>query len=145
MRDDSKPETRNAKLRRSRRERGFTLIEMLIVISIILILLSVAVPQYQKSIIVAREAVLRDNLYTLRHTIDEYTLDKLKAPQSLDDLVSAGYLKQLPNDITRSSQTWETVQCEQLESVDQNPEPGICDVHSGSSATGTDGTAYNTW
>jgi general secretion pathway protein G len=128
-----------------RRQRGFTLIEMLIVISIIAILLSVAVPQYQKSIAVARESVLRDDLFTMRQSIDQYTLDKQKAPQDLTDLVSAGYLKSLPVDpITHANNSWEPVQCSELMSIDQT-EPGICDVKSGASGTATDGTAYNTW
>ncbi|MBV8051482.1 MAG: prepilin-type N-terminal cleavage/methylation domain-containing protein, partial [Acidobacteriaceae bacterium] len=81
-----------------RGNRGFTLIELMIVISIILILVSVALPAYNQSIVRARESVLKQNLFTLRSVISQYTLDKQKAPQSLDDLISAGYLKQLPVD-----------------------------------------------
>jgi len=134
------------KFRRSRlKQAGFTLIELMIVISMILILMSVAVPLYTQSITRAREAVLRQNLFTMRSVIDQYSMDKQKAPQSLDDLVQAGYLKSIPMDpMTHSSDTWQTVQEDVLVSVDQN-QPGITDVHSGSEATGSDGTAYNTW
>ncbi len=124
---------------------GFTLIELMIVISMILILISVAIPIYTQSITRAREAVLRQNLFTMRSVIDQYSMDKQKAPQSLDDLVQAGYLKQIPTDpMTNSKDTWQTVQEDVLVSVDQN-QPGITDVHSGSAANGSDGTAYNTW
>jgi len=126
-------------------QRGFTLIELMVVVSIILILISVAVPIYNQSIIRAREAVLRQNLFTLRSCIDQYSLDKQKAPQALDDLVQAGYLKEIPIDpFTSARDTWQVEQEDVLLSVDQS-QPGITDVHSGSSATGTDGTAYNTW
>jgi general secretion pathway protein G len=128
------------------RSRGFTLIEMLIVMSLILILVSVALPAYQQSIWRARESVLKQNLFALRSVISQYTLDKQKAPQSLEDLVTAGYFKQIPNDpMTGRSDTW-TVEEETdtIMTVNQQ-EPGIYDVHSGSSAIGTDGTAYNTW
>ena len=128
-----------------RRIRGFTLIEMLIVISIVLILLSLAIPSYTRSIERAKESVLRQNLFTMRSVISQYTLDKQKAPQSLDDLVSAGYLKQIPNDpMTASNSTWTVDQEDALLSVDQQ-ETGINDVHSGSTAVGSDGTPYNTW
>jgi len=131
--------------RRSRRQRGFTLIELMIVISIILILISTAIPMYQSSIVRARESVLRQNLFTLRSVIDQYSMDKEKAPQSLQDLVDAGYLKMIPVDpMTNSRDTWQTVQEDTLVSVDQD-QPGITDVHSGSGAIGTDGTAYNQW
>jgi general secretion pathway protein G len=130
---------------RSRRQRGFTLIELMIVISIILILISTAIPIYQQSIIRAREAVLSQNLFTLRSVIDQYTMDKQKAPQSLEDIVQAGYLKQIPIDpITNSRDSWQTVQEDYLQSVDQT-QPGITDVHSGASGTGSNGVAYAEW
>jgi len=131
---------------RTKRSRGFTLIEMLIVISLITILVSVALPAYQQSIWRARESVLKQNLFALRSVISQYTLDKQKAPQSLEDLVTAGYFKQIPTDpMTGRNDSW-TVEEETdtIMTVDQQ-EPGIYDVHSGSSAVGSDGTAYNTW
>jgi general secretion pathway protein G len=130
------------------RSRGFTLIELMIVISIILILVSVALPAYNQSILRARESVLKQNLFTLRSVISQYTLDKQKAPQALDDLVSAGYLKQIPIDpVTGKNDTWvPDEEQDTIMSVDQQgDEGGIIDVHSGSSAVGSDGTAYNTW
>jgi general secretion pathway protein G len=128
-----------------RRNRGFTMIELMIVISLILILVSISIPAYNKSITRAREAVLKENLFQLRSLISQYTLDKQKAPQSLDDLVSAGYIKQVPPDpTTGSNSTWTVDQEDTLLSVDQQ-EPGIIDVHSGSSLTASDGTAYSSW
>ncbi|MBZ5573380.1 MAG: type II secretion system GspH family protein [Acidobacteriia bacterium] len=135
--------------RSKNRSGGFTLIELMIVISVILILISVALPAYNQSILRARESVLRQNLFTLRSVISQYTLDKQKAPQSLDDLVSAGYLKQIPTDpMTGHNDTWTPDQEQDtILSLDQQPsdEPGIVDVHSGSQGVGSDGTAYNTW
>jgi general secretion pathway protein G len=131
---------------RKKRSRGFTLIELMIVISLILILVSVALPAYNQSILRARESVLKQNLFALRSVISQYTLDKQKAPQSLEDLVTAGYFKQIPTDpMTSRNDTW-TVEEETdtIISADQQ-EPGIYDVHSGSTAVGSDGTAYNTW
>ncbi|HXR15180.1 MAG TPA: type II secretion system protein [Terriglobales bacterium] len=131
---------------RKKRSRGFTLIELMIVISVILILVSVALPAYNQSIWRARESVLKQNLFALRSVISQYTLDKQKAPQSLDDLVTGGYFKAIPNDpMTMRNDTW-TVEEETdtIMSADQQ-EPGIYDVHSGSTAVGSDGTAYNTW
>ncbi len=126
--------------------RGFTLIEMMVVISLILILVSVAVPAYHTSILRARESVLRENLFTLRSVISQYTLDKQKAPQSLDDLVQAHYIKIIPIDpMTSKSDTWAVDQEDAtLMSPDQQ-EGGINDVHSGSTAVSSDGTAYSTW
>ena len=128
-----------------RRSFGFTLIELLIVMSIILILVSIAIPLYQKSIVRAKESVLRNNLFTLRTVIDEYTYDKQKAPQTLQDLVQEGYLKQVPKDpITDSNSSWRTVMEDAVQSVNQT-EPGIFDVHSGSDKMGLDGTPYSDW
>ena len=126
------------------RNRGFTLIEMVVVISMVLILLAIALPMYNQSIIRARETTLKQNLATLNKVIDQYTLDKQKAPQSLQDLVSAGYLKAVPYDITGSRDTWVLEQEDSLKSIDQT-QPGIVGVHSGSDQTDIDGTAYSSW
>ena len=126
-------------------QRGFTLIELMVVISIIVILMSVAIPRYQASILRARETVLRDDLYTLRSVIDQYTLDKQKAPQSLQDLVDSGYLKQLPMDpFTNTRDSWVPVTDDSIMSPDQS-QPGIIDVHSSSEQKSSEGTAYSTW
>ena len=127
-----------------RQARGFTLIELMVVISIILVLLSVAVPVYKQSIKNANETVLKDDLFTLRNLIDEYTYDKKKAPQSLDDLVSAGYLKSLPKDPFTHATDWQATPEDTMLALDQT-QPGIVDVHSSSNLIGTDGTAYSTW
>lgn len=124
---------------------GFTLIELLIVMSIVTILISLAIPVYQRSIIRSKEAVLHNNLFTIRQVIDEYTYDKQKAPQTLQDLVQEGYLRDVPSDpMTGSNTTWRIVMEDALQSVDQT-EPGIFDVHSGSDKTGLDGTPYADW
>jgi general secretion pathway protein G len=125
-------------------DRGFTLIELMIVISIMLILMAIALPMYQQSVVRAREAVLRQDLFTLRQVIDQYTLDKQKAPQSLDDILQAGYLKRIPADPMTGQSNWEVVQEDVLQAPEQQ-EPGISDVHSASSATASDGTAYSSW
>jgi|SRR5271165_1332932 len=129
---------------KNRRSFGFTLLEMMIVMMIMGILLSIAIPMYNQSLIRAREAVLRNDLFELRKLISQYTLDKQKAPQSLDDLVSAGYIKQIPKDPATGEANWEVVQEDVLMSVDQQ-DPGINDVKSASTAMSTEGTAYNTW
>jgi len=130
---------------RNKQSRGFTLIELMIVISIILILVAVAVPLYSGSVLRARESVLRQNLFTLRSLISQYTLDKQKAPQSLDDLTQAGYLKVIPNDPMTTKPDW-TVDQEDttIMSIDQQ-DSGIDDVHSSSEAISSDGTAYSGW
>jgi general secretion pathway protein G len=124
--------------------RGFTLLELMMVIFIIMILASIAMPVYNQSVVQARESVLRSNLATLRSVISQYTLDKQKAPQSLDDLVTAGYLRQIPVDPMTRQPNWEVVQEDVMMAVDQQ-EPGITDVHSASTASASDGTAYSTW
>lgn len=130
---------------KTRASRGFTLIEMMIVMFIIVTLVSIAAPMYSQSVVRAKEAVLRQDLYQLRQAIDQYTLDKLKAPQSLDDLVSAGYLKSLPKDpFTNKADTWQPAMEDVLQSIDQT-EPGISDVHSGAAGNGVDGSAYSSW
>jgi general secretion pathway protein G len=125
-------------------ERGFTLVEIMVVISIILILLAMAMPIYSRSLKRAREDALRKNLETLNESIDQYTLDKQKAPKSLSDLVSAGYVKQIPADITDRTDTWVVDEDDSIRSIYQK-EGGITAVHSGSSQTAIDGTAYSTW
>jgi general secretion pathway protein G len=123
---------------------GFTMLEMMIVIIIMGILLSIALPIYNQSIVRARESVLRNDLFELRKLISQYTLDKQKAPQSLDDLVQGGYIKVIPKDPMTNEANWEVVQEDVLLTVDQQ-DPGIDDVHSASSAISSDGTAYSTW
>jgi len=132
---------------RARRSRGFTLLELMIVISIMLILFSIAVPNFTSSVKRSREAVLRQNLFTLRDLISQYTLDKQKAPQSLDDLMQAGYLKQIPRDPMTNDANWQTEECQEdtLMSPDEQDQGGICDVHSSSPQISTSGDAYSTW
>ncbi len=131
---------------RPSRRRGFTLIEIMIVMTIVSILVSIAVPMYQKAILRTKESLLRSNLFTLRTVIDEYTYDKQKAPQSLDDLVGEGYLRQVPIDpIAGSSTAWKLIMEDATTSTNQT-EPGIFDVRSSSDKTSPlDGTAYADW
>jgi general secretion pathway protein G len=126
-------------------ERGFTLLELMIVMAVMLVLAAIAVPSYLSSIRKAKEAVLKEDLHTMRSAIDSYTSDKAKAPQSLDDLVQAGYLKAIPKDpITQRTDTWITGQSGSLTTIDET-DPGIDDVHSGAQETSSDGTSYSTW
>ncbi len=133
-------------MRTSRKNQaGFTLVELMIVMAIIGVLLAVAIPSYVGAVRQAREAVLKEDLHVMRSAIDSYTADKQKAPQSLDDLVTDGYLKEIPVDpMTRTKDAWQTTQSDALSSVDQT-DPGINDVHSGSQEQGTDGQPYSQW
>ena len=129
----------------NRRCLGFTFIELMIVMAIIAVLLSVALPIYNRSIIRAKESVLKNNLFTLRTVIDEYTYDKQKAPQTLNDLVSDGYLRQVPIDpITGTADSWKIIMEDASNTVNQS-EPGIFDVRSGSDKTSLEGTPYSDW
>ncbi len=126
-------------------ERGFTLIELMIVMSIIGLLAAIAIPSYLRSVNKAKEAVLKEDLHTMRQAIDSYTVDKEKGPQGLDDLVQAGYLKTIPIDpITSRSDTWIVGQSQDLMTA-QETQGGIDDVHSGSQGISSEGTLYNTW
>ncbi len=126
--------------------RGFTLLELMVVITLIMILATFAMPTFRVAVVRAREAVLRDDLFTLRKLIDEFTIDKQRPPTTLDELVEAGYLRGgVPVDpFTGSNQTWKT----DVEDVPISPDQasaGIVDVHSGSEETSLDGTPYSSW
>ena len=117
----------------------------MVVMLIIAILAAIAIPAYVSSIRAAREAVLKEDLHVLRDAIDSYTNDKNKAPQTLDDLVTGGYLKSVPKDpMTQSDSTWVPTMDDTLQSVDQT-DPGMTDIHSGSDQQGSDGQPYSTW
>jgi general secretion pathway protein G len=138
---------RRSKSARSKNRRivGFTLLELMVVMAIILILLGMAAGKYQNSIMRSREAVLKQDLRVMREAIQQYTLDKLAAPQSLDDLVSAGYLRQVPVDPITQQRDWKTESEDILLSPEQTT-VGISDVHSASSETSKfESSAYNTW
>jgi general secretion pathway protein G len=125
--------------------RGFTIIELMIVMAIVAVLVSIAVPIYQKTIIRSKETVLKQNLFTIRICIDEYTYDKGKAPSSLQDLVTEGYLRQIPTDpMTGNNQTWRVINEDASTTVNQS-EPGIYDVRSGAEKKSLEGTPYSEW
>ncbi len=126
---------------------GFTLLELLIVMTIIAILASIAIPSFTMNVKKAREAVLKEDLHTMRGAIDSYTYDKQKAPQDLSDLITSGYLKAMPVDpFTQRTDTWIPAQSDSFTSIDETQSGGIDDVHSGSQQISSDGsTTYNTW
>ncbi len=129
----------------SRRRFGFTLIELMIVMAIIAVLMAVALPIYNRSIVRSKESVLKNNLFTLRTVIDEYTYDKQKAPQTLEDLVTDGYLRQVPIDpMTGNADSWKLIMEDASNTVDQSM-PGIWDVRSGAEGTSLEGTPYSEW
>ncbi|HVZ83295.1 MAG TPA: type II secretion system protein [Terracidiphilus sp.] len=132
--------------RTGKHEAGFTLMELIIVMSIISILAALAVPRFTAAIKSAREAVLREDLRVMRTAIDSYTMDKQKPPQTLDDLVQDGYLRSIPKDpMTESTDSWVTDTSDAYSSVDETDSGGLSDVHSGSQETGSDGRPYSEW
>ncbi len=129
----------------SKDKRGFTLLELMVVMAIILILATIGAGQYQKSLLRAKEAALKHDLFVMRQAIDQYTLDKEQAPQSLDDIVSAGYLREIPADPITRRKDWNTSSEEVLSTPDQTA-TGITDVHSASDAVSPfENTAYSSW
>ncbi len=130
---------------RTRNARGFTLIELMVVMTIIVTLATIGMVQYRQSVQFARESVLRDDLFKMRDAIDQYYADRNQYPPTIDDLVSSGYLRAMPKDpITNSPSTWQTVQAEP---DPNNPsiQPGVYDVKSGSELSGLDGSPYADW
>ena len=132
------------KTRRAGTQRGYTLIELIIVMAIVSILMAIAIPQYQKSLRRTKETLLHSHLQTLRTVIDEYTFDKKKAPQTLQDLVTEGYLRAVPIDPIMGNDSWRTINEDSLTAVDQT-EPGIFDVRSLSDQISLEGTPYSEW
>jgi general secretion pathway protein G len=128
---------------RNSQSRGFTLLELMIVISIIIILVSVALPQFQKTITHARETVLHDDLFKMRSLIDQYAADKGKLPQSLDDLVSGGYMRELPKDPITDNKDWVIATGDDPYSTQGGT--GVTDVHSASGDVSSEGTPYSEW
>jgi general secretion pathway protein G len=139
----SKPVVAIPAARPNRRRFGFTFIELMIVMAIIAVLMAVALPIYTRSIIRSKESVLKNNLFTMRTVIDEYTYDKQKAPQTLQDLVSDGYLRQVPIDpITGNAESWRLIMEDATNTVNQT-QPGIFDIRSGAEGTSLEGTPYS--
>ena len=125
--------------------RGFTLIELMVVMGIIVILATIATVHYRQAVVRSREAVLKSDLKVMNDAIQFYTRDKEAAPQSLDDLVSAKYLSAIPVDPMTGTKNWITENCDMLLDPDQSA-IGICSVHSSSdSVSPFENTAYNTW
>ena len=126
-------------------ERGFTLIELLVVASILVVLAGISLVQYKNAVTRSREGVLKTDLFNLRDAIDQYYADKMQYPPTLDDLVSDGYVRRVPDDpFTMSSSTWQTIQSEP-DPTNPTVAPGVYDVKSGSDATALDGSKYSDW
>jgi general secretion pathway protein G len=126
-------------------ERGFTLIELMVVAAILIVLAGIGLAQYRNSVTRAREAVLSEDLFRMRDAIDQYYADKMQYPSTLDALVSDGYMRKVPDDpFTMSATTWQTIPSEP-DPTNPNAAPGINDVKSGSDATALNGTKYSDW
>jgi general secretion pathway protein G len=133
------------KAKSANRREGFSLLEMMMVIAVILIIAPISAPIYMTAVVRAREAVLRDDLFTLRSLIDRFTLDNRRSPARLEELVEAGYLGRIPTDpFTGSNETWQVVE-ESAPLSPQQPRPGIVEVHSGSNLVSLEGTPYSSW
>jgi general secretion pathway protein G len=147
--EDSRQKVAERSMRRTRLfsggslQGGFTLLELMIVISIIIILAAIALPQYQKTIMHARETVLRDDLFKMRSLLDQYAADKGQLPQSLDDLVTSGYVRELPVDPFTGQKDWAASTGDDPNSTEGGQ--GVTDVHSASPETSTEGTPYSEW
>jgi len=140
---DSRTSPKQPSASSNQQSKGFTLLELMIVITIVIILAAIALPQYQKTVLHARETVLRDDLFKMRSLIDQFAADKGKLPQSLDELVSAGYLREIPVDPFTDNKDWTVTTGDDPNST--SGEQGVTDVHSAAPEVGSDGKPYTEW